>query len=209
VAAWDGSDAVRRRLIAVAEAPAVIVLFLEHWPTTVHTWLQTRIAEDGGATAIEHVDRQLEVAFSFFDRAGLIHFDAHLENVLTDGKEFVFTDFGLSAHDRFDLDPDEAAFMARHRPSPVDPGYDRAYARGHVAHWLIADFLGAFGPDAKAVLADVAAGKDVGLPPAAAAVVERDAPLALVMYEFRRRLRTRSRSTPYPAEALQRTYRAP
>jgi hypothetical protein len=58
------------------------------------------------------------------------------------------------------------------------------------------------------VLADVAAGKDVGLPPAAAAVVERDAPLALVVHEFRRGMRTKGRSTPYPAEALRRTYRS-
>jgi hypothetical protein len=207
VAAWGGSEAVRRRLVAVGEAPAVLVLFMEHWPTTVHTWLQKRIAEDGGATAIEQVDRQLEAAVRFFDQAGLVHFDVHLENVLTDGEEFCFTDFGLSGHDRFDLDPDEAAFLTRHRPSPVDPGYDRAYARGYFARWLVAELLRAFRADAVAVLADAAAGKDVGLPPAAAAVLARDAPLALVMNEFFVGLRTRSRSTPYPAEALRRTYR--
>jgi hypothetical protein len=207
VAAWDGSDAVRRRVVAVAEAPAVLVLFMEHWPTTAHTWLQQQVAADGGATAIEQVDRQLEAAVRFFDEAGLVHFDVHFENVLTDGEEFVFTDFGLSGHDRFDLDPDEAAFLARHRPSPVDPGYDRAYARGYFARWLVAEFLNAFRADATAVLADVAAGKDVGLPPAAATVLDRDAPLALVMNEFFHGLRTKSRSTPYPAEALRRTYR--
>jgi hypothetical protein len=47
-------------LVAVGEALAVLVLFMEHWPETVHTWLQARVAADGGAVAIERVDQQLE-----------------------------------------------------------------------------------------------------------------------------------------------------
>lgn len=201
VDAWAGSGAVRQRLVALAEAPAVLVLFLEHWPSTVHRWLQERVAADGGAGAIEQVDRQLEAAVRFFDRAGLVHFDVHLENVLTDGRDVCFTDFGLAVHERFDLDPDETGFLARHRPSAADPGYDRAFARTYLARWLVAEFLGAFRADADAVLREAAAGTDVGLPPAAASIVARDAALALVMTGFYRDLRTR-RDTPYPADAV-------
>ncbi|MFF8401556.1 hypothetical protein ACF06P_07965 [Streptomyces sp. NPDC015684] len=45
---------------------------------------------------------------------GLLHFDAHFENILTDGRRLFFADYGLAISSRFELDKDEADFFDRH-----------------------------------------------------------------------------------------------
>ncbi|MFF2503082.1 hypothetical protein ACFVTY_06840 [Streptomyces sp. NPDC058067] len=45
---------------------------------------------------------------------GLLHFDAHFQNILTDGRRLYFADFGLALSSRFDLSPSEAGFFERH-----------------------------------------------------------------------------------------------
>ena len=46
---------------------------------------------------------------------GLIHFDAHFDNILTDGHRLYFSDFGLAVSSRFELADDVANFLALRR----------------------------------------------------------------------------------------------
>lgn len=39
---------------------------------------------------------------------GLLHFDAHFENILTDGQRLFFADYGLAISSRFELSRDES-----------------------------------------------------------------------------------------------------
>ena len=57
------------------------------------------------------------------ERRGLLHFDAHFENILTDGRRLYFADYGLAISSRFELSRAETGFFERHRT------YDRCYTR--------------------------------------------------------------------------------
>ncbi|MFG2076385.1 hypothetical protein [Nonomuraea maritima] len=67
---------------------------------------------------------------SFMNAGGLLHFDAHLENVLTDGRRFYLTDFGQAVSTRFDLSEEEQAFYRRHLT------YDRTFTLSYLVNWL-------------------------------------------------------------------------
>ncbi len=97
---WEGSPAVRARLEALQQSTSCIVLCLEHFPQTLGRWLG---AED--AEAISRVERALIDAAAFMKSRGLAHFDAHFDNILTDGHRLYFSDFGLSLSMNFELAP--------------------------------------------------------------------------------------------------------
>ncbi|MFE9658231.1 hypothetical protein [Micromonospora sp. NPDC006431] len=86
VAYWGGSPAVRHRLDALARASASIVLFLEHIPQNLQDWLATRPVGVEGTDAYSMVERGLRAGAAFMHGNGLLHFDAHLRNILTDGR---------------------------------------------------------------------------------------------------------------------------
>jgi hypothetical protein len=95
VAYWGGGTQVRRRLEAGDEA---------------------------ADRACAMVKRELEPGISFMNARGLLHFDAHFENILTDGRRLYFTDYGLAISSGFELSEDESEFFARHE------SYDRCYS---------------------------------------------------------------------------------
>jgi hypothetical protein len=196
---WGGSPAVRRRLTALAGATASLVLVLEHLPWTVSGWLAERAAAGDGA-AYGFVEREVIGAADFLRARQLVHFDLHLDNLLTDGERVYVADFGLTTGPRFDLDPAEAEFVARHAD------YDRVQCRTYLCRWLVRTLLGTTPPETDAVLhawaAGGARGRAVGLPPAAAEILDRHAAVAAADSDFHRALRTVSRTTPYPAGEL-------
>ncbi|MEV5609018.1 hypothetical protein [Streptomyces sp. NPDC052225] len=114
VAHWEDSPAVRRRLEELAAARHSVVLFLEHVPDTVAHWLWTR-GDD--VSAYRWVLREVARGTAFLREQGVVHFDAHLRNLLTDGERILFTDFGLALSSRFQLAPGEREFLARHLSS--------------------------------------------------------------------------------------------
>jgi serine/threonine-protein kinase RIO1 len=61
------------------------------------------------------VERELRAVTSFMAARGLIHFDAHFENILTDGERLYVSDFGQALSARFTLAADERDFLAIHR----------------------------------------------------------------------------------------------
>ncbi|QMU67152.1 protein kinase family protein [Streptacidiphilus sp. P02-A3a] len=196
VAYWEGSPAVRERIEALAEASSSLVLFLEYLPETLRGWLTGRLAEGGEAAeaACTLVDRELAAGTGFMNSRGLLHFDAHFANVLTDGERLYFTDFGLAVHERFELTEAEAAFFREHRR------YDRCYTETALALCLATTVHGLREPERSATVRAWARGTPpTGGPAAATEIITRYAPVAAVMGEFRRQLEHVSRSTAYPA----------
>ena len=105
---WNGSQAVGRFMRARAEADHEIWLVLEHIPHGMSDWLMTN------QERVAHVVDQLCAAISLLGRNGMVHFDAHFGNVLTDGETVYLADFGLLNHSEFDLTKPEHTFLARH-----------------------------------------------------------------------------------------------
>jgi hypothetical protein len=141
-------------------------------------------------------DAELAAGAAFMERRGLVHFDAHFRNVLTDGRLLYFSDFGLALSSRFELTARESAFLARHR------GYDRAYTAAHLVRHHLAPRLGS-AVDHDRLVRDWAAGDRVqGVPAEAAELLTRHARTTVLLDGFHRRLCEESKETPYPAEQL-------
>ncbi|MDP9847600.1 phosphotransferase [Streptosporangium lutulentum] len=204
VAYWDGSAAVRERLEAVARASAGVMLFLEYIPQNLHEWLTAQVAlgDDAVESALTMVERNLRAGVSFMNANGLLHFDAHFENILTDGRRLYFADFGLAVSSRFEFLEAESGFFAEHR------GYDRDYTASQLVNWLTTALSGAVDRAGRvAFMNRCVDGEDLpGVPAAAAAIIKRYAPVAVVMGRFYRELQTESRTTPYPVEEVGRAW---
>ncbi|MDO0931017.1 protein kinase family protein [Streptomyces sp. DG2A-72] len=195
VAFWGGAEQVRARIEALASASASLTLFLEYVPYTLHDWLTEQLATDD--TACAFVESELEAVVAFLRDHELLHLDTHFGNILTDGHRLYLADYGLALSSRFRLTPEERDFYDRHRD------YDRAYATGYLANWLVTTLRGCGGEERNAFMRACAEGAPpVGLPSVAASVVARHARTAVVMADFIGRLQSESRETPYPYEAL-------
>ncbi|GAA4564471.1 hypothetical protein [Planotetraspora kaengkrachanensis] len=205
VAYWGGGREVRHRIEALRQASASVVLFLEYIPQNLHEWLGTRMRAGGQAAdqACSLAERGLEAGISFMNSRGLLHFDAHFENILTDGRRLYFADYGLALSSRFDLSRDEIGFFDRHRT------YDRCYAVTHLVHWLVTALFGHGRKERdELVLAYAEGERPTGVPDQAAAILARYSPLAAVMADFYLKLQEESRRTPYPLEEIERVIAA-
>lgn len=199
VAYWGGGSAVRQRIEAIRQSTASLLLFLEYIPRNLHDWLGDQVAAGAETTerAVAMVDAELAAGVSFLAARGLLHFDAHFENILTDGRRLYFTDFGLASSDRFELTGDEADFVAVHR------GYDRSYTVAHLVTWLTAELYGYDAAERAAFVQACAGGvRPRDVPTAVAELLVRYAPVAAVLGDFHRRFRQESRTIPYPATEL-------
>lgn len=157
---WDGSDAVRRRITALATARRLVWVFMEQFDATLDAWLtdQMRYGPAAISAACDLIERELRRALHAMSAAGLLHLDLHFDNIMTDGLQLYLADLGLAMSDRFDLDPTERVFAAEHRD------YDRSYAVTQLVRWLTrtsvdtdmsahtAEFVGRYQPVADAVL---------------------------------------------------------
>jgi hypothetical protein len=201
VAYWEGGSQLRRRIEALRESSASIALFLEYIPQNLHDWLgaQVKAGDEAAEMACAMVVRQLEAATSFMNARGLLHFDTHFQNILTDGERLYFADYGLAISSRFDLSTEEAGFFAEHQT------YDRCYAVTHLVIWLITALYGYKGDDRNAFVRACAEGRHpTGIPAQVAAILTRHAPVAAVMTGFYRKFQLESRQTPYPVEEIRR-----
>ncbi|MFF2951834.1 protein kinase family protein [Kitasatospora sp. NPDC057965] len=194
VAHWDGSPAVRERLEAIGRARHSLVLFLEHLPQT----LAARLREQQDAGRYGWAADAVARGAAFMRSRGLVHFDAHFENLLTDGQRVYFADLGLALSTDFELSPEERRFLDRHR------AYDRDHTVTHLLrHHLLTPYRGE--TEATAFLERWLAGRRPdGVPAEVAAIVDRHARTAVVLGGFQQRLRDESKQTPYPAAELDR-----
>jgi hypothetical protein len=70
---------------------------------------------------------------------GLVHFDAHLRNVVVDGDRLYLTDFGLAMSSAFSLSVEEARFLRRHAE------HDLAYVVTELVNWAVTHLTEASG----------------------------------------------------------------
>jgi len=143
---------------------------------------------------------QVRSAVSFMNSHGLLHFDVHFENVLTDGKSIYITDFGLATSSRFELSDSELEFFE------LNKGHDECYVVTHLVNWLVAGLLGLLERKVRTdFIRQCANGYDpteeVGS--VAAGIINRYAPIATVINDFYTKLRVDSRTTPFPTEEIQ------
>ncbi len=135
---------------------------------------------------------------------GLLHGDAHFENILTDGHRLYFADLGLATSERFALSPDELSYLRD------NASLDRAYVLAKWVNWLIK----AFAPSSSslhermALVRALAQGQAVqalmpGLPSDAAAIIHRHAPVASLVNGFYVQLHGERRDAHYPREAIE------
>jgi hypothetical protein len=199
VAFGHGSAAVRRRIEAIAGATTSLTLFFEWLPEPLPAWLARQVVAGDSAAerAIEMVERRLLVDVDRMNAAGLYHFDAHLDNILTDGERLYFTDLALAMSPQFELSASEARFL------DANLTHDRCHTITRLVDWLVTTFTGASDWQARnQIIGRVAAGEALaGIASFAAAVIERHAPVAAVINEFYRQLHLVDRRTPYPAAA--------
>ncbi|MFC0006353.1 hypothetical protein [Micromonospora siamensis] len=198
---WGGSAAVAERLRQLAEARARLVLVMEHLPYTVHEWLTARVGAGGTVAdaAIERVAAGWAAAVAEMRTRGMVHFDAHPLNVLTDGEGVYVADFGLALHPSFDLCADERRFLAAHRD------FDRYDTARYLVNWLVAGLRP--GEERAAAIRAVVAGDPAAeRSERAARIIHRFGPLAERMNDFYAGLVNGPKTTPYPAEALARLW---
>jgi hypothetical protein len=207
VAYWDGSAAVRERISALAGASASVVLFLEYIPQVLSAWLGRQLARgpDAVSSTCSMVERGLRTGLAFMNTNGLLHFDTHLGNILTDGHRLYFADLGLAISPRFELSAEESDFARRHR------GHDVCYALTQLVNWLVSSVCGVSVPavggpaERNEYIRRCAAGAETASAPAdVAEVIRRYAPTAVVMNDFYWDLFGKSRATPYPAADISR-----
>lgn len=193
---WGGGSQVRRRIEELRSSSASIAMFLEYIPHTVFDWLGERLAAGGEAAdrACAMVERNLRAGIAFMNGRGLLHFDAHFQNLLTDGRRVYFADYGLAISSRFQLSKEELSFFEQHED------YDRRYAAMYMSQWLVTALFGGGRDERESRLRAYARGETpTGMPETAAAILARDAPTAVVMTDFFHTLQHENREAPYPA----------
>jgi Phosphotransferase enzyme family len=201
VAFWEGALAVRERLEAIARASAQVVLFLEYIPQNLQQWLTAQVAIGGESLeqAIAIVERSLLMGVAVMRRMGLLHFDTHFHNILTDGRHLYFTDFGLATSPRFELSEAEVAFLGLHI------SHDECYTVTQLVNWLVMVHTDARSASVRnKYIRSYAEGADpINVPPSSAATIKHYAPIAAIMNDFYWKLHGESRTVPFPADEIQ------
>ncbi|MBW8308843.1 MAG: serine/threonine-protein kinase [Candidatus Paracaedibacteraceae bacterium] len=186
---WGGSSAIRARLEAITKASASLVLCLEYIPETLGKWLERNVVKEGNISesTIAMVERELQKISSFIRSRGLLHFDAHFNNILTDGYRLYLTDFGLATSPAYKLSKVESNFIETHR------GYDHLYIRG-LWTYILATILFE-NKNFKAILRQYAKGKGEELTSSLATqILTCDAQSWIMMDTFFKKLKNNLRS---------------
>lgn len=189
---WDNSFAVRKRLEAIHDASAHVYLFLEYLPQTLDKWLGTKLLDGGevAANALDLVDVKLKETNEFMHAQGLIHFDAHFDNILADDDTIYFSDFGLALSSQFEMSNEEIDLF------DSCSTYDRCSTKINFLHSIIAALLG---KDRWSItLQNIANDEMGGFEPAVAKIIKLYAPIALIMADYYQSMQQVSKSTPYP-----------
>jgi len=197
---WGNDPAIRRRLSSLEEATSSVAVFLEHFPQTLSQWLADRLAHDLDPMAVvAETEANLLELLTFCGDRGLLHMDAHFENLLTDGEGFFLGDFGLAISQTFSLDAEEREFFEKHRD------FDRCTAITSLVHAAVSHYDAR--EDWRGVLRELQddrQGPIQEIPVAIRAYLAKRGPLALEVGEFYRRLLSDLSATEFPTTRLQR-----
>ena len=102
---WGNSVNAGNYLLDRANANYELILFLEYIPYVLETWLQQN------PDKLQKLLDELRTTINFLRTKGIIHFDAHFQNILTDGEHIYLSDFGLVLDKSFALTSDEESFF--------------------------------------------------------------------------------------------------
>lgn len=197
-----GSEAIRTRIESLERAVDSVVLFFEYVPYNLHDWLtkQVAIGENTADAALTMVESDLRAAASFMNVNGLVHFDTHFRNILTDGHRLYFSDFGLATSSRFELTDYELEFFKWNK------AHDGCYVVMELVNWIVAVFCAK--TDRSERLDFIRRCAEGTMSPdimeSAATMIKRYAPIAVVMNDFYSKLVSDSRATPFPLEEIDR-----
>ena len=106
---WNGSKSIKHYIVDRQAAKHEAVIFLEHIPHLLDSWLGHNMDK------LESLISGMQKTIRFLQQNNLLHFDVHSENILTDGRGFFLTDFGLVLDLEFELTTEEQEFFGRHR----------------------------------------------------------------------------------------------
>lgn len=109
VAYWNNNKQVETLSVERAKARYELVLFIEYFPYTLARWLH-----DKQVFACKYFSA-CQSTLDFLKAQKMIHFDAHFHNVVTNGEQIMFTDFGLLMDKAFELDDSEKMLFKTHR----------------------------------------------------------------------------------------------
>ena len=192
LAYWNNSSAIKNRLEEMAHASAETILFLEYIPYSLDKWWQEQTAQGTMPVTFAKIITDLFEITAFMNAHGMIHFDLHPGNILTDGQNLYFTDFGLATSLQFELCEEELLFFKKHTD----------YDKGCTANFIVCGILDAlFGQNEnkkQAVLHEYATGNiKTELSKDIAAVLIHYAPIAELIENFFKNVR-RDKTTQYP-----------
>lgn len=108
VAYWRSSPTIGRYMAARRRAHHELWIILEYIPHPMPIWLMMHQDQ------IDDVLTQVFGIIASLRRQEIVHFDAHLANVVTDGQRCRLGDFGLVMGSGFELTSAERAFLTRH-----------------------------------------------------------------------------------------------
>jgi hypothetical protein len=203
---WANSPEVETRLRALSASTTVVAVFIEHVPLVLRGWLDSQLAVGGKemADSIQRVLDQLLSAATQMRAHGVVHFDAHLNNVLTTGRQLVVSDFGLAVAADFQLDDAERRFLAKHT------NHDVAYCTAELTNAVLHKVM-AF-PDARTrndwLRRCAQTGTAEGVPCPVAETIRRLAPTATLINDFYWQLHDGHLQTEFPSIAIAATLNA-
>lgn len=197
---WRDSSEVEDRLRALSASTTEIAVFVEHVPNVLSTWIHHQLSAASGETAdavVGAVDQLLGVA-QYLRGQAVVHFDTHLDNVLSTGEDVVVSDFGLLIAADFQLDTHERHMLATHTD------HDVAYCAASLTNAIVARVMDL--RDARArndwIRLCAETGDAPGVTGPWVATLRRLAPTAALTNDFYWQLHDGNFEAPFPAAAL-------
>ncbi|NEQ44217.1 MAG: hypothetical protein F6K00_11940 [Leptolyngbya sp. SIOISBB] len=195
---WGNCEAIHQRVGAISAATHSIVLVLENYPLTLSQWFREQWSHcDDPMAMVMHLESTLLDILSFINSQGLLHLDAHFDNILTDGQQLFLTDYGLTLSKQFQLDAAELQFFKQHH------NFDICTALTSLVHAIVSRYDGR--PYWRQALPDlIHAEHELAktIPADIRAYLISRTPLVMKIGDFYRQL-MQDLTTPYPAAELQ------
>jgi hypothetical protein len=197
---WGDSHAVETRLRALDTSSTILALFLEHVPFVLRDWLIDQLTSGStqAESAVTLVEQQLLGAVAHMRSAGMSHFDAHFDNVLTDGSRIYLSDFGLATARRFQLSRREQHFIR------LTADHDLAYCATALVNTIADTLVGFVDPRERNAYVQRCAdsGRANDLAGYVANTFLRYASIATVVNDFYWKLYGGDLTALYPADAM-------
>jgi hypothetical protein len=189
---WENNQEINLRLKAKALSSHYIYLFLEFIPSNLYDWLNQQLScdEDVAIRAIKLIEGQMKETNDFMSSKKFLHMDAHLKNILTDGEQLYYSDFGLALSNEFTLSDIEKKFMQD------NASYDYASGSINLLHCIIANLYGK-----KATLKDFHENRLQLLEGKIDAIIHKYMPISLIMEKFYFSIQ-KDKSYLYPSDDL-------